>query len=378
MSQADSADTTTLAGAQTGAPLAGVPEPKSTRKSRARTGTAVAAPQEGHGSNVVDLVAMIERLARDKSVDIDRLDRMLAVWEKQKAVAAEQAFNAAMSAAQAAMGPIRADSRNDQTRSQYASYAALDGAVRPIYTAHGFSLTFNTEDAPDPEKVRIVCFLSHTDENGGFMRRYHLDMPVDGKGAKGADVMTKTHAMGSGISYGMRYLLRMIFNLPVCQDDDGNGAGRRPSFPSQQRPALPQRPQTVAPSPRRRLMEDLRHSAAMSVADRVPCDPVPRERLEREFHPHPEHAAAPGPRRGPAGDIPRHSEREMADRDAAEIAAKGWPRMQPVRPAAPVFNDRPRPDQAQPRPRFGPDGIPDPPPQDDLEIPAYLDRRRPR
>jgi hypothetical protein len=43
--------------------------------------------------------------------------------------------------------------------------------------------------------------------------------------------MTKTHAMGSGISDGMRYLLRMIFNLAIDQDDEamrpGSGRGRR-------------------------------------------------------------------------------------------------------------------------------------------------------
>jgi hypothetical protein len=33
--------------------------------------------------------------------------------------------------------------------------------------------------------------------------------------------------MGSGVSYGMRYLLRMIFNLAVDRDDDGNAAGYR-------------------------------------------------------------------------------------------------------------------------------------------------------
>jgi hypothetical protein len=52
-------------------------------------------------------------------------------------------------------------------------------------------------------------------------------MPADGKGAKGGDVMTKTHAAGSAMSYGMRYLLKMIFNVAVGEDDDdGQAAGR--------------------------------------------------------------------------------------------------------------------------------------------------------
>ena len=37
--------------------------------------------------------------------------------------------------------------------------------------------------------------------------------------------MTKTHAFGSGTSYGMRYLLKMIFNIAIGEeDDDGNAA----------------------------------------------------------------------------------------------------------------------------------------------------------
>ncbi len=53
-------------------------------------------------------------------------------------------------------------------------------------------------------------------------------MPSDGKGAKGGDVMTKTHATGSAVQYGRRYLLGMIFNITVSKDDDGNAAGNKP------------------------------------------------------------------------------------------------------------------------------------------------------
>ena len=173
-------------------------------------------------SEVVAFVQMIERVARDSSIDIDRLDRLLVMRERENARRAEQAFNEALSLAQTEMQPVGVDSDNPQTRSRFASYAALDRAVRPIYTKYGFGLSFNTADeAPGPEQVRIICAVSH----GGYTRRYHIDMPVDGKGARGGDVMTKTHAMGSGISYGMRYLLRMIFNLAIDQDDDGNAAG---------------------------------------------------------------------------------------------------------------------------------------------------------
>jgi len=207
---------------------------------------------------------MIERAARDPSIDIDKLDRLLLMRERENARVAEKAFNTALADAQTEMHPVAVDSDNPQTRSRYASYAALDRAVRPIYTRHGFALSFNTADATGPEQARIVCDVCHA---GGHTRRYHVDMPVDGKGARGGDVMTNTHAMGSGISYGMRYLLRMIFNLAIDQDDDGNAAGGRTPSESDSRKlsvmkSETNRPRTIAPAPKHALKEG-------SIADRA-------------------------------------------------------------------------------------------------------------
>jgi hypothetical protein len=209
-------------------------------------------PSPACGGGEVATVAflqMIERAARDPSIDVVKLDRLLLMRERENARVAEQAFNAALAEAQTEMHPVAADSDNPQTRSRYASYATLDQAVRPIYTQHGFALSFNTADAPGPEQARIVCDVCHV---GGHIRRYHIDMPIDGKGARGGDVMTKTHAMGSGISYGMRYLLRMIFNLAIDQDDDGNAAGGR---------ATPERPRTVVEAPKHRLKQGIAERA---------------------------------------------------------------------------------------------------------------------
>jgi hypothetical protein len=166
------------------------------------------------------LLAVIERAARDPSVDIDKMERLLAMQERVYQRNAEEAFNAAMTAAQAEMRPVSADASNPQTKSSYASSAQLDRALRPIYTKNGFALSFDEGDSPKPEHVRVLCYVSHI---GGFTRTYHRDMPADGKGAKGGDVMTKTHAAGAAGSYGSRYLLKGIFNVAVGEDDsDGN------------------------------------------------------------------------------------------------------------------------------------------------------------
>lgn len=166
------------------------------------------------------VLSMIERAARDPAVDVDKLRQLMELREKAEIRQAERDFNDGMNAAQTEMGRVRADATNPQTRSKYASYPALDRALRPVYTAKGFSLSFNTEEGGPADHVRVVCYASAF----GHTRKYHIDMPSDGKGAKGGDVMTKTHAAGSAVQYGMRYLLKMIFNIAVGEDDDGNAA----------------------------------------------------------------------------------------------------------------------------------------------------------
>lgn len=167
------------------------------------------------------LMGAITRASKDASIDAEKLSNLMTLYERIEANQAKQAFSAAMKAAQADMRPVSADASNPQTRSKYASYAQIDRAIRPIYTRHGFSVSFDTADGAPADHVRVVAFVEHED---GHSRTHHLDMPADGKGAKGGDVMTKTHAMGSGVSYGRRYLLGMIFNIAVGDDDDGNGA----------------------------------------------------------------------------------------------------------------------------------------------------------
>ena len=167
-------------------------------------------------------VQLFERLATDPNASVEKIERLMALWERGEAKTAEKAFFAAMAEAQKEMRPVREDASNPQTRSRYASYEALDRALRPIYTKHGFGMTFNTAECQTPDTVRVVCKVVHT---AGHSEQYQIDMPADGKGAKGGDVMTKTHATGSGTSYGMRYLLKMIFNVAIGdEDDDGNGA----------------------------------------------------------------------------------------------------------------------------------------------------------
>jgi len=170
-------------------------------------------------SEATAMLQIIERASRDPTVDVDKMERLMAMHERIVAKQAEAQFNDALTACQKECGTISADATNPQTRSRYATYAKLDKALRPIYTRHGISISYGTEDTPKPECVRVIAYVSR----GGHTRIYRVDMPADGKGAKGGDVMTKTHATGAAMSYGARYLLKSIFNISIGEeDDDGN------------------------------------------------------------------------------------------------------------------------------------------------------------
>jgi len=173
-------------------------------------------------SEAVSFIQMIERAARDPSVDIDKMERLMQMHERMVGKKAEADFNDAMTACQKEIRAVAPDAVNPQTHSKYASFAKLDGILRPIYTKHGISISYGTEDTAKAETVRVIAYVAR----GGYTRKYQVDMPADGKGAKGGDVMTKTHAVGSAMSYGMRYLLKMVWNVAVGEDDDdGNAAG---------------------------------------------------------------------------------------------------------------------------------------------------------
>ncbi|MCC6887242.1 MAG: ERF family protein [Hyphomicrobiales bacterium] len=109
--------------------------------------------------------------------------------------------------------------------------------MRPIYTKHGFNLSYNTDLAKQKNHISVICRVGH---RCGAFRIYEIEMPADGKGAKGGDAMTKTHATGSAVTYGKRYLLGMIFNIAIGEpDDDGNAAVQTDKISAEQHPLRP-------------------------------------------------------------------------------------------------------------------------------------------
>lgn len=174
-------------------------------------------------TNMIELLS----LALQNNAAIDVIERLAALQEKQLARQAESAFNAAMTSAQGEVSRIAPNKTNSDTNSRWATYDKMDAEIRPVYLRHGFSLSFTTAECPKPETERIVCYVSHKD---GHTRIYQKDIPADGKGAKGGGVMTRVQASGAASSYGMRYLLRMIFNIAIGEEDKDGSDGVNKSW----------------------------------------------------------------------------------------------------------------------------------------------------
>jgi hypothetical protein len=184
---------------------------------------------------VGSLLNFISAASRDPSVDVSKFESLLRMQREIIADDAKLQFNRAMAQVQREMTPVVRDANNEQTRSKYARLETIDAMMRPCYTAHGFSLSFDQVPSEDPSAIRISCEVAH---EGGFSRTYHLESTLDSVGAKGNVNKTPLHALGSTMSYLRRYLTSMIFHVVlVNDDDDGNLGGQsRAGTPPPQRP----------------------------------------------------------------------------------------------------------------------------------------------
>jgi hypothetical protein len=165
---------------------------------------------------------LMERVMTDPNADVDKLEKMMALREREINRQAEASYNEALAKCQSEIGTISRDAENTQTRSKYATFEQIDHICRPVYTKHGFALQWDTGEAPEGY-VNVVGILTHSD---GHSKTFSTTMPLDLAGIKGQVNKTGIHAHQSTITYARRNLEVMIFNV-ATQDDDGNAAGQR-------------------------------------------------------------------------------------------------------------------------------------------------------
>jgi len=190
------------------------------------------------------LMSFIERASKDPEFDVAKFGELLRLQRDVMHDQARRAFNAAMSEAQSEMMPVIRDASNRHLGNKYARLETIDAALRPIYTHHGFSVRYGSAPAPREGDIRITCTVAHRD---GYFEENHLDAPIATQGAQGnRTATTPVQAVGSAVTYLRRYLLTMVFNVVLADDEqDDDGEATRRSAAS----ATPRGARVYAPDP---------------------------------------------------------------------------------------------------------------------------------
>jgi hypothetical protein len=175
---------------------------------------------------------MFERLARDPNVDVDKLERLIAMQERILKHQAKSAFDTAFAAMQ---GDIPVVSEKGQIlvkgelRSRFATNEDIQETVKPILQRHGFSIRFRNV-VLEGGRLKVVGILSHRD---GHSEEDEFVTKADDSGGK-----NDIQAIGSARSYGQRYTTIALLNIATRgTDDDGATAAAKPAHQTPQAPA---------------------------------------------------------------------------------------------------------------------------------------------
>lgn len=155
------------------------------------------------------LISLIERAARDPSVDIDKMERLFQMHAAVEARQAKTAYLAAFARLQSEL-PAAVRAGKGHNSKAYARYEDLIEALRPCLARHGFSLSHrvDTSDA----RIKVIGILGH---EGGHSEETQFSAPPDTSGNK-----TPIHAMASTISYGKRYVTLTLTGIATEGEDD--------------------------------------------------------------------------------------------------------------------------------------------------------------
>lgn len=159
-------------------------------------------------------------LAVRNGADIAMLERLMALRNAWQADEAKKAFEAAMAAAQAEIGPIEKNRSVgfDSTKPggssvsyRHEDLAQIERQVKPVLAQHGLSYRFKVSSEID-QPVRVTCVIS----GHGHFEETTLAAGRDKSGSK-----NDIQSVGSTLTYLQRYALKASLGLAVAHDDDG-------------------------------------------------------------------------------------------------------------------------------------------------------------
>ena len=207
---------------------------------RSRVGLAAATEQSEEqiaripGALPVDssstVLGLIERVALDPQADVEKLDRVMAMYERMKAKEAELAYNAAKGRILKKLVGIKflknkpalydiekgKPQKGTYEAFKYAPLEEIDKHLRPLLLEEEMDLSYSDEPR-EHGWIVIRGRLKHLPS--GYFEDSFMPAPLDTSGGK-----STVQGVGSTNSYLRRYIACNIFNIVVVgEDDDGNG-----------------------------------------------------------------------------------------------------------------------------------------------------------
>jgi len=158
--------------------------------------------------------------AIEKGVNVDTMERLLAMRRELKAEHAKEEFNRAMAEFQSECPIIKKTkkvlNKDKTTRYSYAPIDSIVNQVRSLLKAHNFSYTIDTKTEND--KVLAICTVTHA---AGHSQTSSFDIPIDKE-----SFMNNQQRFASALTFGKRYAFCNAFGiLTGDEDDDSKGAG---------------------------------------------------------------------------------------------------------------------------------------------------------
>jgi ERF superfamily len=175
-------------------------------------------------SDAGSIMEVISRAAADPATDVDKLERLLGMYERITARSAQAEFTAALAELQPKLPVIGHKgeilNKAGNVVSTYARWEDINDAIRPVLAEHGFALSFKI-GRTDDGRPSVTGVLSH---RAGHREETTMVLPVDDSGFKNA-----IQSVGSSVSYGKRYTTLALLNITSRgEDDDGQAASREP------------------------------------------------------------------------------------------------------------------------------------------------------
>jgi len=153
------------------------------------------------------------RLAIDRDADIDKLERLIALRDREEAKNAKRDFDLAFAAMQSEFKAVGRSKQGYDYR--YAPIEVLQRAYGPIIADHGFSYRWREEAIENGGKRCIMTVTGH-----GHSEETSFDVPkIDG-----TKQMNPVQVAGAMSTYGRRYTFIAGFGVIIDDEDDDAGS----------------------------------------------------------------------------------------------------------------------------------------------------------